>query len=132
VIVRYLNYQDKFDVLNGKPIDRKEQLAELLHRRRNQRPFVAELSGDNGFQIVFGISTDLCFAEHRRINGDLPYLMAVSPDPPRKQGDVEFYAANTPTPIPARNIIRFDELKQIALHFLETGERSDAVLWEPL
>lgn len=132
MIVRYFSHQDKFDALNGKSIDRAEKLAELLHRRRNLRPFVGEITGDNGFQIVFGISTDLCCAEHRRTNGELPYLMAISPHPRVKRGYVEFYAANTLTPIPARNIISFDELKQVALHFLKTGERSNVVLWEAI
>jgi Immunity protein Imm1 len=132
MIVRYFSHQDKFDALNGKPIGQATQLTELLHRRRNQRPFVAELSGDNGFQIVCGISTDLCCAEHRQTNGDLPYLMAVSPHPRLKVGHVEFYAANTPTPIAARYIISFDELKDIALHFLATGERSPALAWESI
>jgi hypothetical protein len=58
--------------------------------------------------------------------------MAVSQTPPMKNGDVEFLTANTLTPIPARYILSFDEFKQIALHFLETGERSDAVKWEEI
>ena len=130
MIVRYLSHQDKYDARNGKAIQQTEELSELLHRRRNQKPFIGELSSDNGFQIVFGISTDLCCVEYRRIDGELPYLMAVSPHRPVKRGYVEFLAANTPTPIAARYIISFEELKEIALYFLKTGQRSDAVSWQ--
>ena len=63
-------------------------------------------------------------------DGDLPYLMAVSHNPPMRSGDAEFLTANTPTPVPARYILSVEELKEIALHFLETGERSDAFAWE--
>jgi hypothetical protein len=130
MILRYLNHQDKYDALNGKPILQPEKLSELLHRRRNQRPHVAELSADNGLQIVFAISTDLCCAEYRRIDGVPPYLMAISPHRSMKRGCVEFFAGNTPTPIAARYIINFEELKEIALYFLQTGEKSSAVSWQ--
>jgi hypothetical protein len=132
MIVRYLSHQDKYDACNEKAIEQTEELSELLDRRRNQRPFVAELSGDNGFQIVFGVSTDLCCAEYHRIDGDPPYLMAVSPHRHVKRGYVEFLAANTLTPIAARYIISFEELKEIALYFLKTGERSGSVSWQVL
>lgn len=130
MIVRYRNHQDKYDVLNERTIAQSTKLVELLHRRRNQRPFVAELFNDNGFQIVFGISTELCCAEYRRINGDLPYLMAISQHRRMKRGYVEFLAGGTLTPVAARYIISFEELKEIALHFLQTGERSHTVSWQ--
>ena len=47
-----------------------------------------------------------------------------------KGGYVEFLMTDTPTPIAARYIISFGELKKIALHFLKTGERSDLVAWQ--
>jgi len=49
-----------------------------------------------------------------------------------QKGCVEFFAAGTPTPFAARYIISFDELEEIALHFLQTGERSAAVGWQVL
>jgi Immunity protein Imm1 len=129
MIVRYLSHQDKFDPLNGHVIEHRDKVSELLRSRRNQRPFIAELSGDNGFRIKCGIGTDLCCAQYSRIDGYPPYLMAVSHQPPLKRGCVEFLAANTATPFAAHYIITFDELKEIAIHFLETGAASDKVFW---
>lgn len=131
MIVRYLNYQDKIDPMNGNGIGKKEELLALLDDRRKRRPFVGELLADNGFQITFGIGS-LCVAQHSRADGSPPYLMAVSPRPPMQRGCLTFLAAGTPTPFAARYIISFDELEQIALHFLQTGERSPTVAWQVL
>jgi hypothetical protein len=79
---------------------------------------------------MFGSGPDFGCAEYRRSNGDLPYLMAVSPRPPMKSGYVEFLAGGTLTPFAARYIISFNELQQVLIHFLETGQRSNAVLWQ--
>ena len=119
MIVQYLNNQDKSDSQSGAVFTDGERLSVLLNGLRKRSPFVAELRGDSGFELLVGIGGNLGFVEHRRIDGDLPYLVAVSPDPPIKSGEVEFLTANTPTPIRARYILSFDELKQIAIHFLK-------------
>lgn len=132
MIVRYENQQDKSDPMNGAPIFSKRQLSDLLQARRYNAPFLARLSGNNGFEIMVGIAGDVGCVQYSRSDGRAPYLMAHSANPPLKSGDVEFLTANTPTPVPAAEIIRFDELEDIALHFLETGERSNSVRWEAL
>jgi hypothetical protein len=130
--VRYLNYQTESDSMNGAVITDEAKVAELLNGRRNQPPFLAELAGDNGFQIMMGIGRDLCCVQYSPANGKAPYLMAVSFHPPMKTGYVEFLTANTPTAIASRYIISFDELKVIAFNFLKTGERSGEMLWQEL
>jgi Immunity protein Imm1 len=130
--VRYLNYQNKLDPLNGTVVVAAPKLAELLDGRRNEAPFIAELSGDNGYHIEFGIGGDVGFVQFSRSDGQPPYLVAVPPCLHISSGHIEFLTANTPTPVPARNILKFDELKQIALHFLQTGGRSELVSWESI
>lgn len=130
--VRYLNYQNEFDPMNGAVVTGEAKLTELLDLRRNEAPFIAELSGDNGYHIEFGIGGDAGFVQFSRSDGKPPYLVAVPPSPHMTSGHVEFLTANTPTPVPARNILNFDELKRVALHFLQTGRRSEAVSWEAL
>jgi hypothetical protein len=128
--VQYRNLQDKLDPMNRTEISGSGKLIEVLENRRTHKPFVAELTADNGFNIVFGISAHYGCVEYIRADGDLPYLMAVSPRPPMESGYFEFLLGGTPTPIRARNILTFDEMKQIALHFLATGVRSNAFSWE--
>lgn len=129
--VRYLNYQDKCDPMHDSVLVGDTELAELLNKSRYSSPFIAALLADNGFEITTGIGRDFCCAQYCH-DGDPPYLMAVSPEPPMKRGYFEFLAANTSTPIAARYIISFDELKQVLLHFLHTGERSELVSWQSL
>ena len=132
MIVRYKNQQDKSDPMNDVAITSKKVLSDLLRARRCNAPFLARLSGDNGFEIMVGIAGHVGCVQHSRSDCSLPYLMAHSTNPPLKSGDIEFLTADTPTPVPASEIISFEELEQVALYFLETGARSDDVYWEDL
>jgi hypothetical protein len=132
MIVRYKNQQDDSDPMNDVTIASRGQLSDLLRARRSRAPFLARFSAENGFEIMVGLGGEVGCVQFSRSDGSPPYLMAHSTNPPLKSGDVEFLTANTPTPVPAAEIISFEELEQIALHFLETGERSSSVLWETL
>lgn len=129
--IRYVNEDDKSDPLNGSIMTDAENLIQLLDERRNSVPFNADLVAGNGFELMIEIAGDLACAQYSRSDREPPYLMAVSPHPPTvRAGYVEFLAGGTPTPVAARYIISFDELKQVASHFINTGERSEAVSWQ--
>ena len=132
MIIQYRNNQDQSDPQHEAFFTESRTLSNLLDNARQKTPFIAELRGDNGFELVMGIGGDFGCAEHIAINGDLPYLMAMSPHPPLMTGEIEFLTADTPTPIAARYILTFVELKEIALHFLKTGERRQSMLWEEI
>lgn len=132
MIVHYDNEQDDLDPMNRTVVGSSAQLSELLDSRRNNAPFFARFSSDNGFEIMVGIGGNVGCVQYSRGDGSPPYLMAASFHPPMKHGCVEFLTADTPTPVAARYIISFDELKTIATHFLATGERSNAVSWQIL
>jgi hypothetical protein len=128
--IQYFNHQDELDPMHGTVITATAQLAKLLDDAKRQPPFIAKLKGDNGFEILTGIGEKFCCAQYSSSDGNPPYLMAMSAQPPLKRGCVDFLTADTPTPFPARYIIHFDELKAILFHFLQTGERSNLVSWE--
>jgi len=129
--VRYINRQDKSDPKNGLVVSDPDTLTELLDGQRNRTPFMADLTGDNEFELMIGLGGDLGCAQFGRADGGPPYLMAVSAHPPSvKAGYVEFLATGAPTPVAARYIISFGELKQIANHFLNTGGCTNAVSWQ--
>jgi hypothetical protein len=130
--IQYRNQQDKSDPMNGAVIAEGGPLLELLNNRRSAPPFVARFSGDNGFKIMVGIGGDVGCVQYSRNDGVPPYLLAISVQRPMEKGHFEFLTGGTATPFRARNILSFDELKHIALHFLETGQRSDAVTWESI
>ncbi len=128
--IQYFNHQDKLDPMHGAVVAASEQLAELLDETKRKPPFIAKLKGDNGFEILTGIGEQFCCAQYSSSDGNPPYLMAMSAQPPLQRGCVEFLTADTPTPTPARYIIHFDELKAILFYFLQTGEPSNLVSWE--
>jgi hypothetical protein len=130
--VRYINHLNKFDPLNGTRIVRHDQLAGWLDGRRKDAPFIVELSANNGFQLALGVGTGVGFAQFRRFDGNRPYFMALPAARRVKRGSIDFLMDMMLAPIPARYILNFDELKRVALHFLATGERSDAIGWEPV
>lgn len=130
--VRYVNQQDKSDPMNGIVVTRRTQLIEMLNARRTNAPFFARFSGDSGFKLMVGIGGGIGCVQYSPSNGEPPYLMAVSPHPPMKRGYAEFLVSDTLTPVAARYIISFDEVKKIVVDFLETGERSNAVSWQAL
>ena len=127
--VRYVNQQNKSDPMNGTFIAERGKLSELLDARRNSVPFIADLVADNGFELMIGVGSSVGCAQYSRTDGAPPYLMALSPQRHMKTGYIEFLVNNTPTPFAARYILSFDEVKTISLHFLETGDKSDAVSW---
>jgi hypothetical protein len=128
----YSNQQDKNDPLNGSEIGSSAELAQLLDQARTKKPFFIRLSGDNGSELMIGIAGNIGCIQHSRLERGYPNLIAVSSCPPMRRSYVEFLTANTPTPVAARYIISFDELKRVVLHFLRTGELSDAVHWQKL
>lgn len=79
--VRYFNQQDKGDPMHGAAISDKAQLNKLLDVVKSRPPFAAAFEGDNGFELSIGISEKLCSVQYSNLNGDPPYLMAMSPEP---------------------------------------------------
>lgn len=132
MIIYFRNLQDELDPDHGRAITNVDELNSLLERARKAKPFIAEFCGAGDFHITIGIGEDVGFVQYSRVDGDVPYLVAVSARRPMKRGYFEFLCGGTLTPIAARFILSIDELKQIVLYFLETGERSDAVTWESI
>ena len=128
--VEYENQQDHFDPMNRIVFSDGAKLGQLLDARKRQPPFGARLSGENGYELMIGLGGRFAFIQYSLSNGDPPYLLAMSENPPLKSGGIEFFVGNTPTPVTARHIIRFAELKEIAFHFIETGQRGSGVGWE--
>lgn len=132
MIIYFHNYQDELDPNNGRAISRDDELSALLDHARKAPPFVAEFCGASDFHITIGVGGDFGCVQYSRVDGMPPYLVAVSHHPPMKRGCIEFLCGGTPTPIGSSNILTFEEMKEVVLHFLKTGERSDSVSWRPV
>jgi hypothetical protein len=126
------DFQEPCSPLDGATVRNREELFELLDSLRNRAPFVGELVGDNGYKLLLGIGPEVGSVQHSPSDGDVPYLMAVAVDDHCKDEYVEFLCGDTPSPISKRYCLPFESVKEIAAHFLETGERSPAVRWEEI
>lgn len=129
MIIHFRNCQDKLDPNHGRAISSDDELISLLDHARSEAPFMAEFCGAGDFETMIGIGGHFGCAQYSRVDGNPPYLMAVSRRPAMKRGYIEFQCGGTPTPVGARNILRFEELREIVLHFMRTGERSNTVSW---
>jgi hypothetical protein len=124
--------QDYSSSLDGAVVHDRQELFAVLDSARAREPFVCELEGDNGYKLMLGIGQEVGCVQYSPSNGDVPYLMALAPGDHGDDEYVEFLCGNTPSPIPLRNILPFEMVKEIAAHFVETGERWPGVAWEEI
>lgn len=124
--------QDYSSDLDGAVVRDRSELFAVLDSVQDREPFVCELEGDNGFKLMLGIGKEVGCVQHSPSNGDVPYLMALAPGDHEEEEYVEFMMGNTPSPIPKRNVLPFETVKEIAAYFVETGERWPDVAWEEI
>jgi hypothetical protein len=122
--------QDYSSSLDGAAVSNPQQLFAVLDSARDREPFACELEGENGYRLTLGIGKDKGFVQHSRTDGDSPYLLAVARATACGEEYVEFLCGNTPSPVPRRNILPLEKVKEIAAHFIVTGERSPLISWE--
>lgn len=123
--------QDFSSSLDGATVHDPQELFAVLDSARNRKPFACELEGDNGYKLTLGVGKEYGFVQHSRIDADSPYLVAVAETEPASGEEyVEFLCGDTPSPVPMRNVLPFETVKDIAAYFIQTGERSPAVSWD--
>jgi len=133
MIVRFFDLQDETNPLHLASIKDDGQLVRDLDGLRSRPPFMCELVGENAYKLLIGVGRDLGCTQYSAVGGDPPYLMAVAPNAGlRPEEYVEFLCGATPTPVPRQFVLPFGLIKDIAVHFRQTGERSPAVSWEEL
>jgi len=127
--VTFIDTDDRANILNGTIISDSERLSHILQELRTREPFICELTGENVFMLDVGIGKD-GFVQYSRSNGEPPYLVAVSPHADRSDKYTEFFSGGTPTPIPNRNCMPFELVRQIARYFVATGLAHPDSAWE--
>jgi hypothetical protein len=130
--VQFFDRQDKSNPLNGATIDDKEELLKVLDALRSREPFFCELVGENGYNLLLGVGRDIGCAQYSPSDGSTPYLMAVAATNQDSNEYMDFLTANTPSPVPRRYCVPFEAAKQIAAHFIETGNCWPGVSWEQI
>jgi hypothetical protein len=126
----FLDTQDESNPNNGLSITTGTQLAGLISRLRDREPFFFMLKGQRSRTLLVGLARSIGCVQFTDDRAES--TMAVSPDFPTDAEFIEFLTANTATPVPARFCMPLRLVSQIAAHFVENNEPSDAVLWEPI
>jgi hypothetical protein len=58
--------------------------------------------------------------------------MAMIADGQQGKGYLQFLVGDTTTPVPMRYALPFSLVKEVAVYFLQSGERSPSVSWEEI
>jgi hypothetical protein len=103
----------------------------ILARLGRRDPFFAELESDTGYTLLIGIGSLGC-AQFSKTDGSGVPMMAVAPTASAHAEFVEFLTGGTATPVPARYCMPFQQVIDLAHHFILTGSRSPRVRWELL
>jgi hypothetical protein len=150
--VEFQDMQASSNPLNGSKIDSASELVKLLEQLRHRDPFGLELVGENGFRLTICLAETYGVVQHEATSGDPPYLMAVAPgsspipqsvgvnchsiafraDTAKGVKSPTFLVGGTPTPIPIRYCLPYELVKDIAIHFLQSGDREPRVIWESI
>jgi hypothetical protein len=130
MIIKFFDQQDESNLLNGSVIFDDEHLSRILDNLRTREPFLGQFFHENGYNIMVGIGGAVGCVQYSRSDGDSAYLMAVASNPIPGKKDVEFLLGGTLSPVSVRYILPFEQVKEIAKYFRETGARSAKVSWE--
>jgi Immunity protein Imm1 len=113
-------------------ITNQKEISDLLETFPERLPFFCEFTATNGYKLLVGIRGQLGCVQYSSTDNSPPYLVAVETDRQVPDEEVDFLMANTDTPVSARYCVQFAKVRDIILHFFETGQRSPAVPWEDI
>jgi hypothetical protein len=128
----FFDMQDDTNPLNGRVVEHDTELAEILDDLRARTPFLVELTSENGNCLLIGIGGRVGCVQHSRADAEPPYLMALAAIPNSTEEFVEFLMGDTPSLVAARYILPFEDVKEIAVAFLHTGQCTQAVACEEI
>lgn len=126
----FVDLQNKGNPDNGTTVADVTSVKALLKKNTVREPFTCQLIYQDETELLIGLGPKLCFVQHSSTSGDPPYLVAYLDSLRMRTGEEEFLIDDTPTEIRRNQCIPLDVLLDVAAHFVETGGRSSAVLWE--
>ena len=128
----FFDRQDAHNALNGTVLEHESQAKRLLGKLGLSRSHFCELLGENGYNLLLGVSRDLSCAQYSLSNGMPSYFMAVRPDRLHPVQGHQFLSGGTATPIRGEFCLPLSLGIQIAVDFVRSGQRSSAVRWQEI
>jgi hypothetical protein len=132
MIAAFFDRQESANPLNGCKVYEPDRIAQILRSLQNRTPFLCELVGDAGFNLLLGVGGQFGCAQYSSRDGSPPYFMAVAEQPAATDEYIEFLAGDTPTPIARHYCLTFGSIQSIATHFVITGQRHPGFFWEQI
>ena len=132
MIVTFFDREELSNSINGLSIKNQAELDNVLEKLGKRAPFFFELCAENGYNLLVGFGNTIGCVQHSPGDGSSPYLVAVAPSERVTEDYFEFLAGGTPTPISRRYCMRWEQVRQITAHFLETGAPSPDFLWDEI
>jgi len=130
--ITFFDRQNASNPLNTTVITTTTELLDILDGLKGRSAFFCELVGENGFNLLLGVGGDISCVQYSPSDGGTPYLVATSGKSAEANDYAEFLINDTRTPVQSRYCLPFETVKEIAAHFLETGERTHGVIWEQI
>ena len=128
---KFFDKQDPGNPLNGMTLSDSAALRDIIQSARQRAPFMADLIGENGRQLILGLGLADGCVQFSSNDGSPPYVVAVGVNP-EEEGEQDFLVCDTKTAIPRRYCLPMSRVADIAVVFLETGERALDVTWEEI
>jgi hypothetical protein len=133
---KFFDRQDLSNPLNGTAMRNDTELIESIDWLNGRAPFVAGLQAENGCYLQVGLGGEMGFAQYS--DGQGSSWVALERDAPARNAlpdeeyeeCLEFLIGDTLSPIPRRFGLGPERVRQVAVEFRHTCERSPAVLWE--
>jgi hypothetical protein len=124
---RFFDLHDRSNPLDGSEVTTSVELSSIIDGWSAGRAQFCELVAENGFKLLLGVSRDLGCIQHSSCDDNSPYLMATNKPVLDTSDCVKFLIDNEPTHVPRYYRLPMELVKEIATHFLETGQRSSDV-----
>ncbi len=128
--VRFFDRQDSSNPCHGALVESPEWLLARLAELQQRPASFCELEADNGFNLLIGVGNEEGCAQYSASDSSPPYLMTVDKCADGREEYLDFLTANTDTPVLRRYCLSIDSIKETALVFFETGQRSEGVSWK--
>ena len=115
-------------------VSEEKDLSDLLHNLVKQESRVVILELPNSGIFTLGVGTPYGFIQYSK-SGEPSYLVASddgNAELIESDDEVEFDANGTPTPIPKRLCLPYDQIVDIIVHFYISHDLPRSLKWEEI
>jgi hypothetical protein len=130
--IMFRSLQDNDSLDNECVIPDAKHMLRILDDVRKGEPTVCELISDSGRELMLGIGPKFGFAQYKASDGEPPYFITAKDAGNASRCFYEYWAGGTLSEIPVKYCLPIDIIRELAVHFFETGQRGSSAKWVTL